>query len=55
MADAPAWLPPPFELSDFGGDWNSYVEAAYAEFHRDFIVTRPRHAGLTVVCRRDPI
>jgi len=55
MADAPAWLPPLLLLSDHDGDWEQYVTAAYAQFHRDFIATTPRHDGLAVVCRRDPI
>ena len=55
MSTTPAWLPALILLSDHGGDWRRYVDAAYAIFHRDFIASQPAFQGGWVRCRRDPI
>lgn len=55
MSTTPAWLPALILLSDHGGDWQQYIDAVYAVFHRDFIASQPRFRGGWVRCRRDPI
>ncbi|MGD1105344.1 MAG: hypothetical protein ABSA59_25135, partial [Terriglobia bacterium] len=40
-----AWLPPLVCLPDYGGDWNTYVEAVYRFFRQDFVVSEPQFQG----------
>lgn len=49
------WLPPLIELSAAGGVWAAYCQLIYDRFLADFIASQPRHLGLPVKCRRDPI
>lgn len=37
----PGWLPPLICLANHQGDWQRYLEALHARFHRDFIASRP--------------
>lgn len=47
-------LPPLVKLEDFDGKWDGYIDAVFAEFHRDFLETQPKYQGKWVRCRRDP-
>lgn len=49
-----SWLPDLIEFSAYDGDWNAYVEAVYAIFHRDFIASKPRFPGKRVGLKRHP-
>ena len=53
MADH-AWLPGLIYLTDFGGDWNSYIEAVYQRFVHDFIDSRPVFRGKPLGLKRMP-
>jgi hypothetical protein len=33
-------------LTDHDGDWDSYLDAVYGAFRADFVVGRPRMAGI---------
>ncbi|MBN1513880.1 MAG: hypothetical protein JXB13_17825 [Phycisphaerae bacterium] len=55
MSSAPTWLPVLVLMSDHGGDWQRFIDAVYAIFHRDFIASQPQFEGKWVRCRRDPI
>jgi hypothetical protein len=55
MCEAPDWLPPLLRLTEYGGDWNRYINEVFAIFHRDFIQSQPRFQGCWVRCRRDPL
>jgi hypothetical protein len=50
MSEALDWLPPLVLFNNYGSDWNSYLEAVYAWFKRDFIdstiVFQERRLGL---------
>ena len=48
MTGLPNWLPELIEMNDFGGDWDSYLEALYSHFKADFIDTMPYYQGLPV-------
>lgn len=49
-----SWLPGLIAFSTYDGDWNAYVEAVYAVFHRDFVVSKPRFPGKRVGLKRYP-
>jgi len=55
MDNTPTWLPDLVHLSDYGGDWEKYINAVFAVFYRDFIESQPKLAGCWVRCRRDPM
>ncbi len=55
MTASPEWLPALILLSDHSGEWQRYIDAVYAVFHRDLIASQPRFRGRWVHCRRDPI
>ena len=41
-------LPEPISISDFGGNWETYVEELYRIFKKDFITKRPTFLGKNV-------
>lgn len=55
MSPVPAWLPALVLFSDYGGDWNAYVEALYTYFRQDFLNTRPSLQGTRIGVKRRPI
>jgi len=55
MDNTPAWLPDLMPLSDYGGDWGKYINAVFAVFYKDFIVSQPKFNACSVQCRRDPM
>ncbi len=48
-------LPGLIELSDFGGDFNSYLEAVYECFKNDFIINRPQFRGIRLGLKKHPL
>ena len=55
MSDMPAWLPPLVLLGDYGGHWDSYLDAIYAFFKRDFIDSKPMFHGRRLGLKRFPM
>jgi len=51
----PDWLPPLIKLSDYGGNWQRYEDAIFAEFYRDFIENRAHFRGLPVRLGKGPM
>ena len=45
MTGGSSWLPELVRLEDHGGEWEEYINAVFAEFHRDFIESQPRFEG----------
>lgn len=45
-------LPDLTVAEDFGGDWATYEEALWAQFRRDFLLSRPQWEGWDVVVDR---
>ena len=48
-------LPDLIELTDFGGDFNRYLEAVYEIFVNDFIRNRPLFRGVRLGLKRHPL
>ncbi|MBN2107589.1 MAG: hypothetical protein JW832_09180 [Deltaproteobacteria bacterium] len=55
MSNSPAWLPPLVLFSDYGGDWDTYLDALYAWFKQDFIDSKPVFQGRRLGLKRIPI
>ena len=53
MCSLPPWLPDLIRLEDHGNDWQRYIDAVYARFNADFIVSRPCLFGLPVYVKAD--
>ena len=51
----PAWLPPLITMNDFGGDWERFVAAVYAQFKADFIDRMPAFRGTPLRLKRYPM
>jgi hypothetical protein len=55
----PEWLPSPILYSDFGGDWNKFIESVHNRFKDDFLddYNRPkvRFDGAIVGLRFQPL
>lgn len=41
MTDEQDWLPPLVLFNDYGGDWQSYLDAIYDYFKQDFVDSKP--------------
>ena len=41
MDGAPEWLPELELFSDYGGDWEQYLDAIYQIFCQDFVDSKP--------------
>lgn len=52
LTDDLAWLPKLIELSQFGGDWQAFIDSAYDYYARDFIRDEPTLLGRTVKSKR---
>jgi hypothetical protein len=50
-----AWLPPLLRLEDYGGDWESYIEAVYLGFRSDFVISCPSIQGRRWAVKRHPL
>lgn len=55
MSDRIDWLPPLLLMEDHEGDWDSYLEALYEVFARDFVRSRPPFRGRPLNLKRHPI
>ena len=55
MMDKPGWLPPLVLFSDFGGDWESYLDALYGYFKQDFVDSKPVFQGRRLGLKRHPL
>ncbi len=54
VSDSFDWLPELYLLSSFGGDWDSYQEAVYRQFCKDFITSNPSYPGKRWAVKRNP-
>lgn len=54
MSGAQPPLPPLIRFDDHEGNWDKYINAVFALFHRDFIATQPKFRDKWVRIRRDP-
>jgi len=48
-------LPDLILLSDFNGNWHSYIEAVYQIFQNDFFEHKPRFRGTCLRLKRHPV
>ncbi|WP_319586517.1 hypothetical protein [uncultured Desulfobulbus sp.] len=51
----PDWLPPLVLFSDYGGNWEAYLEALYTWFKWDFIDSKPVFQGKRLGLKRYPL
>lgn len=49
------WLPPLIYFNEFGGDWESYLDAIYEHFRADFIYSKPTFNGRKLALKRHPV
>lgn len=56
---SPSWLPQRILFSQFGGDWERFIQEIYARFQRDFVsdfdAGRLQFEGVPLSLRRHPI
>jgi hypothetical protein len=52
--EMPSWLPPLILLEDYKGNWNTYINAVYQHFHKDFVESRPSFQRVPVFARYHP-
>ena len=55
MSGSPVWLPSLVFFTDYEGDWNRYLDALYAWFTKDFIVSKPVFQGRRLGLKRYPM
>lgn len=55
MSNAPDWLPPLVLFSDYGGNWDAYLDAIYEWFKHDFIDSKPAFQGRRLGLKRHPM
>jgi hypothetical protein len=55
MINKPEWLPELLRLADFEGDWDTYLDAIYQAFRRDFVLSTPLFRGTRMVLKRFPV
>jgi hypothetical protein len=55
MSDDPDWLPPLVLFSDYGGDWQVYLDAIYNYFRQDFVDSKPVFQGRRLGLKRHPL
>lgn len=55
MTSIPDWLPPLVLFTDYGGNWNRYVEALYSYFKQDFVDSSPSFRGTQLALKRHPM
>ena len=49
------WLPPLILLNDYNGSWDLYLAAVYAQFHKDFVESKPMFREVRLGLKRFPI
>ena len=49
------WLPSLLLLNDHNGSWETYLSAVYAQFHKDFVASRPMFRGVRMGLKSNPI
>lgn len=54
MSTPPAWLPDLIEFTDYGGNWDDYVDAIYTAFHDDFHRSQITFDGIRLSAKRHP-
>ena len=54
MKTSPEWLPPIVLLSNYGDNWEKYLEALYDYFKQDFIKSRPTFNGRRLGLKKHP-
>lgn len=55
MSEIPDWLPPLVLFSEYGGDWDTYLDAVYTWFKQDFIDSKPVFQGRRLGLKRHPV
>lgn len=55
MSAAPDWLPSLVLFSDYGGNWDAYLDAIYEWFKQDFIDSKPVFQGRRLGLKRHPM
>ncbi len=55
MSDKPDWLPDLILFNDYGGDWQSYLDAIYDYFKQDFVDSKPVFQGRRLGLKRHPL
>ncbi len=55
MTDESDWLPPLVLFSDYGGDWDSYLDAIFSYFKQDFVDSKPVFRGRRLGLKRHPL
>lgn len=55
MTDEQDWLPPLVLFNDYGGDWQSYLDAIYDYFRQDFVDSKPVFQGRRLGLKRHPL
>lgn len=54
MQNRSDWLPELVQISDYGGDWEKYLNALYRLFRKDFIESQPSFQGSLVGITKHP-
>lgn len=54
IMNTPSWLPDVMDLSDFGGNWDDYVESIYAAFYDDFHKSNIVFDGVNLSAKKHP-
>ncbi len=49
------WLPPLILLNDYNGSWDPYLAAVYAQFHKDFVESKPMFREVRLGLKSYPI
>jgi hypothetical protein len=55
MTDSCEWLPDLVLLEQYGGDWETYIEAVYQYLKQDFVDSRPMFEEKNVGLQREPL
>lgn len=55
MCNRPNWLPPLILFTQYGGDWDQYLEAIYSIFKVDFIDSNSIFRGRPLRLKRHPM
>lgn len=55
MDGTPEWLPELELFSEYGGDWEHYLDAIYQIFCQDFVDSKPLFRGQRLALKRHPV
>jgi len=50
-----AWLPPLVLFETYHGHWETYLDAIYEYFKKDFIDSTPRFQGVKLALKKHPL